>query len=102
MFSELDIGDFISQDKLNQALKKLYYTDYFKEVEISFENKVVIINVQENPIIQDITIDGVDKNSLYDKIKEITSRIEKYRSNNHARKTFLYLLLGLSCYIGLL
>ena len=78
MFSELNIGDFISQDKLNQALKKLYYTDYFKEVEISFENKVVIINVQENPIIQDITIDGVDKNSLYDKIKEITSRIEKY------------------------
>ncbi len=78
MFSELDIGDFISQDKLNQALKKLYYTDYFKEVEISFENKVVIINVQENPIIQDITIDGVDKNSLYDKIKEITSKIEKY------------------------
>ena len=78
MFSELSIGDFISQDKLNQALKKLYYTDYFKEVEISFENKVVIINVQENPIIQDITIDGVDKNSLYDKIKEITSKIEKY------------------------
>ena len=78
MFSELDIGDFISQDKLNQALKKLYYTDYFKEVEISFENKVVIINVKENPIIQDITIDGVDKNSLYDKIKEITSKIEKY------------------------
>ncbi len=78
MFSELNIGDFISKDKLNQALKKLYYTDYFKEVEISFENKVVIINVQENPIIQDITIDGVDKNSLYDKIKEITSKIEKY------------------------
>ena len=78
MFSELDIGDFVNQNKLNEALKKLYYTDYFKEVEIFLDNKAVIIKVQENPIIQNITIDGVDKNSLYDKIIELTSKIEKY------------------------
>ena len=78
MFSELDVGDFINQEKLNQALKKLYYTDYFKEVEISFQNAVVTIKVQENPIIQEITINGVDKNSLYEKIEELTSKIEKY------------------------
>ena len=78
MFSELDVGDFISQEKLNQALKKLYYTDYFKEVEISYENETIIIKVQENPIIQNITINGVDKNSLNEKIEELTSKIEKY------------------------
>ena len=78
MFSELDVGDLINQEKLNQALKKLYYTDYFKEVEISFENAVVTIKVQENPIIQEITINGIDKNSLYEKIEELTSKIVKY------------------------
>ena len=78
MFSELDVGDFISQEKLNQALKKLYYTDYFKEVEISYENETIIIKVQENPIIQNIMINGVDKNSLNEKIEELTSKIEKY------------------------
>ena len=78
MFSELNVGDLINQEKLNQALKKLYYTDYFKEVEISFENAVVTIKVQENPIIQEITINGIDKNSLYEKIEELTSKIVKY------------------------
>ena len=28
MFSDLEIGDLITQNKLNEALKELYYTDY--------------------------------------------------------------------------
>ena len=77
IFSTLNIGDKINSNKLNEALKKLYYTDYFKNVELSIQNQTVNINVIENPIIQSVVIEGVDVDSLYNKIKDVTSKIEK-------------------------
>ena len=78
MFSNLKIGEQISQNKLNKALKDLYYTNYFKNVEISSENQIIKIVVNENPIIQKIIINGIKKNKIKDKILEISSKIEKY------------------------
>ena len=78
MFSSLKIGDDVNQDILNNSLKELYYTDYFKNVELSFDQNVILIEVEENPIIQSITIEGIKGNSINEKIKEITSKIEKY------------------------
>ena len=78
MFSSLNIGDEINDDVLNEALKKLYYTDYFKQVELSLENEIVRIKLVENPIIQSVIIEGIEANSLNEKINEVTKKIEKY------------------------
>ncbi len=78
MFSSLKIGDNLNQDILNEALKSLYYTDYFKTVEISYKNQIVSINVIENPIIQSVLIEGIKENNIKKKIAEVTSKIEKY------------------------
>ena len=32
MFSDLDLGQNVNQIQLNEALKELYYTDYFKDI----------------------------------------------------------------------
>ncbi len=78
MFSSLEIGNKITNDELNKALKKLYYTDYFKEVELSIEDQTINIRVIENPIIQSIVIEGVDENNIYEQIEEVSMKIEKY------------------------
>ena len=78
MFSNLEVGSSFDQDTLNKALKDLYYTDYFKEVEISFDNQIINIKVVENPIIQSVKISGVDDNNIFDVIKDVTSKVEKY------------------------
>ena len=78
MFSNLKVGDKINNNTLNEALKELYYTNYFKNVELSIQNQTIIIKVIENPIIQSVIIEGVGVDSLYDKIKDVTSKIEKY------------------------
>ena len=78
MFSNLEVGSSFDQDTLNKALKDLYYTDYFKEVEISFDKEIININVVENPIIQLVKITGVDDNNIFDVIKDVTSKVEKY------------------------
>ena len=78
MFSNLKIGDKLTKNKLNRALKDLYYTDYFKNVEVDFDNQIVTIIVNENPIIQKIIIKGIKKNKIKENVQEISSKIEKY------------------------
>ena len=38
MFSDLKIGENVTKKDLNEALKNLYYTDYFKDVTINLED----------------------------------------------------------------
>ena len=78
MFSNLEIGDDIDQLRLNNSLKDLYTTNYFNNVEIFNDKGIINIKVKENPIIQKVEINGVDNNSIYENIKTITSKIEKY------------------------
>ena len=78
MFSNLNVGDKANSDILNQALKDLYYTDYFKEISISINSGLVNINVEENPIIQSVTINGIKSDRIKDKLKDVTLKIEKY------------------------
>ena len=78
MFSSLNVGDKINENQLNEALKKLYYTDYFKHVELSLQNQTINIKVVENPIIQSVIVEGIEVDSLNEKINEVTKKIEKY------------------------
>ena len=78
MFSNLEVGDEINVDILNNSLKNIYLTNYFKSVSASNKNGIVEIKVEENPIIQSILINGIDKNYIIDSLKKVTSKIEKY------------------------
>ncbi len=81
MFSNLDIGENFDQDKLNDALKELYFTDYFSDVSISEVDGIIFIKVNENPIIQTISVNGIKKDLLLENIKKITTKLEKYPFN---------------------
>ena len=78
MFSSLKLGDEINSSKLNDALKDLYYTDYFKNVSINFDKGILILEVQENPIIQSIKINGVESKRIISILKDVTIKLEKY------------------------
>ena len=111
MFSNLKVGDDIDKDDLNDSLKEIYLTDYFKDVKISFSEGIVNINVQENPIVKSVTINGIKKKKINEKISEITSKIEKYpfvenKINNQVKllknilKTFGYYFVELKTSIS--
>ena len=52
MFSNLEIGETVSDKVLNKALKDLYFTDYFKNVDISYTKGTININVDETPLFR--------------------------------------------------
>ena len=78
LFSELNINENIDADDLNSGLKKLYETNYFKDVKISKNNDNLIIEVIENPLIQSIIIEGIKNKSIVEDLNKITKKIEKY------------------------
>ena len=64
LFSSISKGDEISTNKINNILKNLYETNYFKDVKILVEEKKLTIFVKENPIIENISFDGIKSKTL--------------------------------------
>ena len=54
LFSGYKVNDEIDNSKLNEIIKNLYETNFFKNISINFENNILYINVSENPLIQSI------------------------------------------------
>ena len=78
MFAGINAGQNLSDKDLNESIKKLYKTNYFKDIKMNSENKVLNISIIENPIIQSIKINGIKNKSILDEIVKITDKNEKY------------------------
>ena len=78
MFSGLETGKDLNNNDLNIAIKKLYKTDYFKNIEIKIIDNKLEIKILENPIIQTIDINGIKNKRIIRQLKEITKKSEKY------------------------
>ena len=61
LFSEISLNSDLKKENLNEILKKLYETNFFKNVSIKFENNTLFVNVEENPIIENINYQGIKK-----------------------------------------
>ena len=77
LFSGYKIKDDINNDDLNELLKNLYKTTFFKNVNIEFENNTLFIDVVENPLVQTIIFEGIKNDTLEENIKEILFLREK-------------------------
>ena len=70
MFSGVSVNDNLFEDDLNRILKKLYNTNFFDLVSVKITNKVLIISVKENPIIQNINYEGIKSSKLLEDLKK--------------------------------
>ena len=77
LFSGLSLGADVSENELNEAIKKLYETSFFDSISISLNNDLLIINLKENPLIQTVDIQGIKKKTLIEAIKKFLIQKEK-------------------------
>ena len=70
LFGGIEVNKDYSDNDLNNILKELYNTDFFKKIEIELENNNLNIIVVENPIIQNLIINGVRSNKYNELIRE--------------------------------
>ena len=73
VFSDLPSENFLDENSINNILKKLYKSGFFKNVVVRIENKNLVIVVEENPIIQTIFIEGIKKKKLVESLYEVLS-----------------------------
>ena len=59
-YADIDLGEEINSSGLNNALRRLYATNLFNDVTVELDGSVVMITVDENPIINRIAIEGND------------------------------------------
>jgi len=64
IFSNVNVGDDLTNDDLNQIIQNLYTTDFFKNVSVKLKDNILSIDVRENYLIQSIKIDGVKNKKL--------------------------------------
>ena len=70
MFADVSIGDDLSENDLNRILKKLYNTNFFETVSIKLSNEILIIKVMENPIVQNISYEGIKSSQMLEDLKK--------------------------------
>ena len=59
VFGKIDIEKNIDKQEINKILKRLYSTDFFKNINIQTKDQILKIDVVENPIIQSVTLEGI-------------------------------------------
>ena len=64
VFSKINVGDNLLINDLNNIVKNLYETDFFKDVSVNLINNILTISVIENYLVQSVTINGVKNKKL--------------------------------------
>ncbi len=85
MFSEVDLGYEINLNDLNNILKNIYESNFFENVKINFLDNTLFIHVEELPIIETITYDGIKAKKIK---KEIFKNL-KLKQRSSFNKNFL-------------
>ena len=79
MFAGVSVSDDLSESDLNEILKKLYNTNFFDLVSVKILKNKLLIKVKENPIIQNITFEGIKSSKILDELRK--SVVLKSRSS---------------------
>jgi outer membrane protein insertion porin family len=81
-FGDIDFNKDYNDDDLDLVLKNIYETNFFKEINFKINNTILEIYVIENPIIEDVQINGIKSDNLTEllfdniKLKNRSSYIE--------------------------
>ena len=73
VFSEIQDSKALDENSINEILKKLYNSGFFKDVIVKIENNNLFIEVLENPIIQTVFIEGIKRKKTEESLYEILS-----------------------------
>ena len=73
VFSEIQDNIPLDENSINEILKKLYKSGFFKDVTVKIENNNLTIDVLENPIIQTVLIEGIKRKKTEESLYEILS-----------------------------
>ena len=95
-YGNIELNKEYNQKELNNIVKDLYDTNFFKKISIKIDGETLVLNVEENKIIQSVRVEGVKSNKIKEAIlKNLFSKdkspflIEKVKIDVNRMKTSL-------------
>jgi outer membrane protein insertion porin family len=70
MFAGINLDQDVKNSQLNEIIKNLFETKFFKNVSVKFENNIISIIVEEAPLIEKVLITGIKASKYVTKIEE--------------------------------
>ena len=86
VFSDINLGKNYDNDELNTIFKNIYETNFFKEINLKINKTILEISVVENPIIEDVQINGIKSKKLSEFLFE---RIKLKNRSSYIESSFL-------------
>ena len=56
VLGNIELNKNYNSEKINNVLKNLYQSDFFENIEIEVQDNILVVNIKENPIIENISI----------------------------------------------
>ena len=104
VFSNVKTNNEVNDDNLNDIIKNLYETNFFKNISLKIEDGTLYIKVEEEPLIQNIIINGIKSNTILDEIKNVSTLKDRSSFNenilNDDRKKIKEVLQTLGYYFS--
>ena len=60
-YLRLKVGDRYESEKLDDSLKALFSTGYFRDVKFRRDGSILVVEVKENPVVNQIAFEGNDR-----------------------------------------
>jgi outer membrane protein insertion porin family len=54
----IKVGDFVDDDEVNEAIKALFDTGFFQDIELNREGGVLVVDVVERPTVASVEFSG--------------------------------------------
>jgi len=86
VFTKVELNTDYDTNELNLIIKDLYETNFFKKISLKIENNTLIIDVLENPIIENIEIIGIANKGL---LEAINKNLVLKNRNSYIESLFL-------------
>ncbi len=83
LFSEVELNEKISNEKLNEILKNLYETSFFDNVTVKILDNELIIDVTEAPIIDKVIFNGIKADRLKESLRNVISLKSRSSYNSY-------------------
>ena len=64
VYGDININEDYSEIQVNQILNKLYSTNFFKKIDISLNNNILKINVEEHLVINQLILSEKETNLM--------------------------------------
>ena len=70
VLGDINIGSNYNEDELNNIIKKLYASEFFELISLNLEKNILTVTLVENPIIEDIQINGIKSKQTTESLLE--------------------------------